>query len=121
MSCRRCHAKKEVESALDFAERNGWRVESSTGNGHAWGRMYCPYNNAQCRCGEFCITSIWCTPRNAGSHAKILRRVVDNCVLHKRVVVNLDANAAGKRRAREAEQSEQQEQEKESSWNSSSH
>jgi len=43
------------------------------------GRMLCPYNDDNCRCGEFCITSVWSTPANAGNHGKQLRRVVDNC------------------------------------------
>jgi hypothetical protein len=80
---RRLHPKKEIEAVLAYAEENGWLVQQSKGNGHAWGRMYCPYNDAACRCGEFCITSIWCTPRNAGSHAWVLKRVVDNCTTHR--------------------------------------
>ena len=47
------HPKKEVEEALRHAEGQGWRVE--VGGSHAWGRMYCPYNDEECRCGEFCI------------------------------------------------------------------
>ena len=50
------HSKKEVEEALKHAELAGWRVEQ--GGSHAWGRMYCPYNDDECRCGEFCTTSI---------------------------------------------------------------
>ena len=46
---------------------------------HAWGKIYCPYNDKECRCGEFCITSIWSPPKNAGTHAKQIKRVVDNC------------------------------------------
>jgi hypothetical protein len=45
--------------------------------------MFCPYNDDACRCGEFCITGIWCTPRNAVTHASQLRRVVDNCAFEK--------------------------------------
>lgn len=74
---RNSHPNKEVESALQYAESKGWRVE--VGGGHAWGRMYCPDNSKDCRCGEFCITSIWSTPKNPVNHAKQLRRVVDNC------------------------------------------
>lgn len=59
------HSKKEVEDALR----------------HAWGRIYCPYNDDECRCGEFCITSVWSTPKNPGNHARALRRVVDNCAI----------------------------------------
>jgi len=48
------------------------------------GRIYCPYNDEACRCGEFCITSAWSTPKNPGSHARALRRVVDNCAAQRR-------------------------------------
>lgn len=76
------HPKQEVEEALRHAEEHGWHIEA--GGSHAWGRMYCPYNDPECRCGEFCITSIWSTPRSAGNHARQLRRVVNNCAIHKR-------------------------------------
>jgi len=79
---RRPHPKKEVEEALEHAEANGWRVVP--GGSHAWGRIYCPYNDAECRCGEFCITSVWSTPKNPGTHARGLRRVVDNCSTHRK-------------------------------------
>jgi hypothetical protein len=71
------HKNKAIEQALSDAEARGWRIEPASG--HAWGRMYCPFNDQDCRCGEFCITSIWSTPRNAENHAKQIRRVVDNC------------------------------------------
>ena len=76
------HPKKEVEEALRHAEAHGWRIDIATG--HAWGRIYCPFNDDSCRCGEFCITSIWSTPRNPGSHARAIRRVVDKCSVSKR-------------------------------------
>lgn len=76
------HPKKEVEDALRHAEQNGWRIE--VGGGHAWGRLYCPYNDTDCRCGEFCIISIWSTPKNAGNHGRALQRVVDNCAIHRK-------------------------------------
>ena len=71
------HSRKEIEQALVYAEKNKWRIE--VGGGHAWGKMYCPHNDQECRCGEFCITSIWSTPKNATNHAKQIKRVVDNC------------------------------------------
>jgi hypothetical protein len=74
---RRRHPKAEVESALVHAEQQGWRI--ATGGSHAWGKMYCPWNDTDCRCGEFCITSIWGTPRDAATHGRQLRRVVDRC------------------------------------------
>ncbi|MDH3975433.1 MAG: hypothetical protein OEV42_14230 [Deltaproteobacteria bacterium] len=79
---RKMHPKKEIEEALKYAETNGWRVE--TGGSHAWGKIYCPYNSKDCRCGEFCITSVWSTPRNAGNHTRQIRRVIDNCAMHNR-------------------------------------
>ena len=69
------HPKLEVNDAIKYAESKGWRIEA--GGSHAWGKMYCPHNSEECRCGEFCITSIWSTPKNAGNHAKQIRRVVD--------------------------------------------
>ena len=59
------HPKKEVEEALRHAEGQGWRVE--VGGSHAWGRIYCPYNDEECRCGEFCITSVWSTPGSSSA------------------------------------------------------
>ena len=76
------HSKKEVEAALAYAERNGWHVQGG-GKGHAWGKIYCPYNDAECRCGEFCISSVWSTPKNPGNQAKHLRRIVDNCTTRR--------------------------------------
>lgn len=71
------HPDKDVEAALRHAEAHGWRVVQ--GGSHAWGKIYCPYDSKDCRCGEFCITSVWSTPRNPVSHARALRRVVDKC------------------------------------------
>jgi hypothetical protein len=78
---RRNHPKKEVEQALQYAEENGWRVEER--GSHAWGKIYCPYNSDDCRCGEFCITSVWSTPKNPEDHARALKRVVNNCIVHQ--------------------------------------
>lgn len=78
---RKQHPKKEVENALQHAEAQYWTIE--IGGSHAWGKMYCPYNDVECRCGEFCITSIWSTPKNAGNHANQLMRVVNNCTTRK--------------------------------------
>ena len=74
---RSTHPKKEVEHALKHAEAKGWRVEQV--GSHAWGKIYCPHNDDECRCGGVCITCVWSTPKNPGSHARALRRVVDNC------------------------------------------
>ncbi len=78
---RKKHSKKEIENALVYAEAQGWRVE--VGGSHAWGKIYCPFNDKQCHCGDFCVSSIWSTPKNATNHAKQIRRVVDNCTARK--------------------------------------
>ncbi|RON82828.1 hypothetical protein BK635_12225 [Pseudomonas chlororaphis] len=75
------HPRKDIEMALRYAEWQGWRVE--VGGGHAWGRIYCPYNSEVCRCGEFCISSVWSTPKNPLQHARALCRVIDNCTLNQ--------------------------------------
>jgi len=74
---RKKHPKPEFDEALRYAEQHGWQVK--VGGSHAWGRMYYPYNDQDCRCGEFCIASVWSTPRSAMNHARQIRREVDNC------------------------------------------
>jgi hypothetical protein len=78
------HPKKEIEETLRHAEAQGWRID--IGGSHACGKMYCPYNDAECRCGEFCIASIWSTPKNPRTHARQLKRVVDNCTKRKQEI-----------------------------------
>ncbi len=80
MTKRKLHPKPEVEKTLKYAEEHGWRIE--VGGSHAWEKMYCPHNNKECRCGEFCVSSIWSTPKNPGNHAKQIKRVVDNCIMN---------------------------------------
>jgi len=46
-----------------------------------WGTM--TLQLFDCRCGEFCITSVWCTPVNPSNHGRQIRRVVDNCTSGK--------------------------------------
>lgn len=77
---RKKHKNKDIEEALKYAEMQGWVVEDH--GSHAWGKIYCPYNDGDCRCGEFCITCVWSTPKNSHNHARQLRRVVDKCSMH---------------------------------------
>ena len=74
------HPNPDIRAAIQHAEENGWRIE--IGGAHAWGKLYCPYNSEDCRCGEFCIMSIHSTPRNPTNHAKQIRRVVDKCIFN---------------------------------------
>jgi len=75
------HPKKEIETAIRYAESQGWQV--TVGGAHAWGKLLCPYNDEECRCGIFCRVGIWSTPKSADNHAKDIKRVVDNCTTHR--------------------------------------
>ena len=70
------HPNKGIEFVLKEAEKQGWRILKASG--HAGGRMFCPYNDEQCRCGS----SIWSTARNPTAHARQILRVVLNCTAH---------------------------------------
>lgn len=82
------HPNKEIESALRYAQSRGWKVIE--GGGHCWGKLYCPWNSANCRCGEVCIVSIWSTPKKPGNFARQIKRVVNNCVIEKAVSGDMD-------------------------------
>lgn len=71
---RHAHPKKEIEQALRYAEAQGWRVVA--GGGHCWGKIYCPHNSDECRCGEFCVASLEHTqePRHVGASDTTNRR-----------------------------------------------
>lgn len=75
---RKPHPIKEIEAAVRYAEENGWTWIKASG--HAWGILRCPWNDKECRCGEFCQASIWSTPRSGENHANQLRRVIDRCM-----------------------------------------
>jgi hypothetical protein len=66
------HPKPEIEKAVRYAEQLGWSVTIS--NGHAWGRLYCPFSSR-----EGCIISVWSTPRSPDNHARQIRKAVDSC------------------------------------------
>ena len=85
-----------MDEALEYAEAQGWTVEKATE--HAWGRLYCPCNDAECRYGEFCIVSVWSTPKNPNNHVRQLKRVVDNCTTHRRISI-LSSSLLADRRA----------------------
>lgn len=74
MAARQKHPNKDIEDAIAYAENLGWICKSSGNSSHAWGRLYCPYNNV-----GGCIMSIWSTPRNGINHAKQIKRKVGHC------------------------------------------
>lgn len=80
MGGRNRHPIKEIEEAIRFAEEAGWSCVGCSG--HAWGKILCPWNDTDCRCGTFCQKSIWSTPRVPEDLAAQIRRSVDGCVRH---------------------------------------
>jgi len=76
---RRKHPNKDIEASIRYAERHGWRLEKPGNSAHAFGSLLCPHNDATCRNGLFCRTSIYGTPRNAENYAKQIKRRVDKC------------------------------------------
>ena len=66
------HPSKEIESAVKYAESRGWIYVRS--GSHAWGVLRCP---ARGREGHHLF--VHSTPRDPSSHAKALRRTVDQC------------------------------------------
>lgn len=75
------HPNKEIREAVEYAIKKGWIIEKS--KGHAWGIMYCPYNDDNCRCGQHCITSIWTTPKNPSNFARQIKRIIRNCMYYQ--------------------------------------
>ena len=71
---RKRHSKKEIEEAIEYAEKYGWRVVKAGNSAHAWGRLLC-----QEKSRDGCQISIWSTPRNAENHARQIRRAVERC------------------------------------------
>jgi hypothetical protein len=76
---RRRHPDQSIEAALRYAEAAGWTVVLLGPRAHGWAKLYCPHNDPDCRCREFCITVVWGTPRSPDNHARQIRRVVDGC------------------------------------------
>lgn len=87
------HPSKEIEKALAYAETQGWRALLL--NGHAWGKIQCPWNDATCRCSTFCQVSVWSTPRVPEHMAHNVRRAVDGCM--RRMAETTTGNHAGGR------------------------
>ena len=80
MTIRTKHSNKEIESAIQFAEKNDWTVKAPGQSAHSFGILRCPHNDKECRCGRFCKASIWSTPRSPEAEARKIRRVVENCI-----------------------------------------
>jgi hypothetical protein len=68
------HPNKEIRAAIDYALTKGWRLRTGNGQSHCWGILYCPANE---RGG--CSVSVFSTPKNPYSAARIIRQKADKC------------------------------------------
>ena len=74
MARRSKHPNKEIEDAIQYAEKNGWSYKDAGKSAHAWGQLLCPLHTR-----EGHRISVWSTPRSAYNHAQQIRRAVDRC------------------------------------------
>ncbi|WP_017295438.1 hypothetical protein [Geminocystis herdmanii] len=72
------HPHKKIREVIEYAQQKGWIIKES--NGHAWGILYCPYNDKNCRSGKHCKISVWSTPTNPEYFAQHLKRAIDKCI-----------------------------------------
>lgn len=68
---RKRHPVKEIESAVRYAESNGWTVIRSGSSAHSWAKVRCS--------GDCPQRSVWSTPADPVAHARQLRGYVDRC------------------------------------------
>ncbi len=71
---RKQHPNKEIEAAIQVAEKSGWLAKHTGSSSHAWGRLLCPLHTT-----EGCAFSIWSTPRNTENHARQIIRRIYSC------------------------------------------
>jgi hypothetical protein len=64
------HPKPEVEEAVRYAESLNWVWRKM---GH-WGRLFCPKADQ-----DGCQVGVNGTPKNAGNHARQVKRAIDRC------------------------------------------
>ena len=74
MTKRNKHPNKEIEVAIQYAEKLGWEYRDSGNSSHAWGRLFCPLHT---RDGH--QISIYTTPKNPTNFARLIRLRVDKC------------------------------------------
>lgn len=68
------HPNKHIHEAIRFAESQGWTVAKAGPRAHLWGVLYCPHRER-----DGCRVRVMSTPRNPESHARDIRRDVDQC------------------------------------------
>lgn len=83
---RKKHPNKDIEAALVEIEGLGWHFEDTGKSAHACHKMLCPYKEAQSQCdgnSQWCMKSVWKTPRSPENHARDLKRNVYRCIKYQ--------------------------------------
>lgn len=71
---RKKHPNKEIEKAIQYAEKRGWEYRESGNSSHTWGKLHCPLHTRE---GHH--MSIYTTPKNPTNYAKLIYQRVDKC------------------------------------------
>lgn len=67
------HPNKHIKEALEYAIESGWEVVETGKSAHAFCRLRCLAGHNEH------MFSVWSTPRDPETHAKQIRRKVDQC------------------------------------------
>ncbi len=78
----RKHQHKKIREVLEYAQEQGWSIQD--GSGRSWGKVLCPYNDNNCRKGEYCLRNVYTTPKNPENKARELKRIIRNCIHSER-------------------------------------
>lgn len=68
------HPNKHIREAIRYAEQRGWTLVNAGPRAHIFGQLFCPRRE---RDGH--IVRVHCTPADPESHARKIRRAVDQC------------------------------------------
>ncbi|WP_237363993.1 hypothetical protein [Vibrio marisflavi] len=67
-----------MNDAITYAVEQGWRFVKK-GNGHTVAMLLCNDETEGEHNANTCMIRVFGSPRNAGNHAKAIKRSVDNC------------------------------------------
>ncbi|HEX3599531.1 MAG TPA: hypothetical protein VHU84_05275 [Lacipirellulaceae bacterium] len=68
------HPKKEIQSAIEYAQDRGWHFTKAGPRAHIYGTLYCSHEGR-----DGCRVGVFSTPRSPSNHASHIRRRVDRC------------------------------------------
>lgn len=68
------HSNKHIREAIRYTEANGWTVQKAGPRAHIWRTLWCPLRER-----DGYRVRVMSTPRNPESHARDIRREIDQC------------------------------------------